>query len=67
MSGTPIVANMLIRSDSVRNKLGPTIESYILRDFTFEDYKKDVTFEYLAEADLSWAYDIIHPTGPSHQ
>jgi hypothetical protein len=58
----PIVA--WIRSDSVRNKLGPTIESYILRDFTFEDYKKDVTFEYLAEADLSSAYDIIHPVRP---
>jgi hypothetical protein len=55
----PIVA--WIRSEAVRNKLGPVLESYILRDFSFEDYKKDVTFSYLAEADLSWAYDIIHP------
>ena len=53
-----------IRSNSVRNKLGPTLESYILRDFTCDDYKKDVTFEFLAEANLSWAYDIIHPTYP---
>ena len=59
----PIVA--WIRSDAVRNKLGPALESCILRDFTFEDYKNDVTFSYLAEADLSGAYDLIHPARPA--